>query len=314
MMRTTTGEVIEAGPSIAVQVLGLNGVPQAGDELQSYEAEPEARAAAENVEAARRLERLAEMSGGGSIITLSSLASMDSEGEAEIQQQDGNNNQAQALQRMNMILKADASGSCEAVKAALGTLPQDTVKLRWLLTAPGEVTVSDVDLAAASGGLILAFNVNPSETVLAAAKRSGVDIRSYKVIYNLVDDVKAAMEGRLSSVEERIPIGTAEVKAVFGSGSRKAAGCLVTEGVLKKPCFIQVIRGRKTVVYEGTLNSLRRVKDDVKEVGSGTECGVTAEGYRDWEEGDRIQAFDVVQKKLSLEEARVATINDKIEK
>lgn len=308
-MRTTTGEVTEAGPSIAVQVLGLNGVPQAGDELQSYQAEPEARAAAENVEAVRRLERLAEMSGGGSIITLSSLASMDSESDGEIQQQDGNNNQAQALQRMNMILKADASGSCEAVKAALGTLPQDTVKLRWLLTAPGEVTVSDVDLAAASGGLILAFNVNPSETVLAAAKRAGVDIRSYQVIYNLVDDVKAAMEGRLSSVEERIPIGNAEVKAVFGSGSRKAAGCLVTDGVLKKMCFIQVMRGRKTVVYEGILNSLRRVKDDVKEVESGTECGLTAEGYRDWEEGDRIQAFDVVQKKLSLEEARVATIN-----
>lgn len=298
-MRSTTGEVSAAGPSIAVQVLGLNAVPQAGDEIDAYENDSDARAAAERVEASRRLERLAELSGGGAMVTLSSLASMD-----ESDNEDG----VQQLQRMNIILKADASGSCEAVKSALSTLPQDTIKLRWLLSSPGEVTVSDVDLASASGGIVLGFNVNPSEAVMAAAKRGGVDVRSYKVIYDLVDDVKAAMEGKLNSVEERVPLGTALVKAVFGSGSRKAAGCVVTDGVLRKGSVIQVFRGRKTVVFEGTLTSLRRVKDDVKEVESGVECGVSLEKFKEWEEGDRIEAFDVIQKKLTLEEAKVATV------
>lgn len=298
-MRSTTGEVSAAGPSIAVQVLGLNAVPQAGDEIDAYENDSDARAAAERVESSRRLERLAELSGGGAMVTLSSLASMD-----ESDNEDG----VQQLQRMNIILKADASGSCEAVKSALSTLPQDTIKLRWLLSSPGEVTVSDVDLASASGGIVLGFNVNPSEAVMAAAKRGGVDVRSYKVIYDLVDDVKAAMEGKLNSVEERVPLGTALVKAVFGSGSRKAAGCVVTDGVLRKGSVIQVFRGRKTVVFEGTLTSLRRVKDDVKEVESGVECGVSLEKFKEWEEGDRIEAFDVIQKKLTLEEAKVATV------
>jgi translation initiation factor IF-2 len=214
----------------------------------------------------------------------------------------------QTLQRMNIILKADASGSCEAVKAALSALPQDTVMLRYLLAAPGDITASDIDLALASGGMVLGFNVQPSEAVAAEAKKNGITLRTYSVIYDLVDDVRAAMEGRLRTVEEKVKVGEAEVKAVFGSGNRKAAGCLVTDGTLTKEAVIYVKRGKKTV-FEGKLTSLRRVKDDVKEVPSGVECGIAAEGFRDWAEGDVVEAYDLVEKKLKLEEAHAATIS-----
>ncbi|KAL4422503.1 hypothetical protein ABPG75_008700 [Micractinium tetrahymenae] len=297
-MRSPQGDVAEAGPSLAVQMLGLNGVPQAGDEFTVYESEADARVAAEAVEAARRLERLAEMSGGGNRVTLSSLASIDEDGDQQVQQ------------RLSIILKADASGSVEAVRSALGALPQEAVMLRYLLAAPGEITTSDVDLAAASGGMVLGFNVMTSEAVQAAAKRAGVELRTYSIIYNLIDDVRAAMEGRLKSVEERVSIGTAEVKAVFGSGNRKVAGCLVTDGQLRRDAIAVIKRGKR-VVGEGKLFSLRRIKDDVREVAAGTECGVAIEGFKDWEEGDKIEAFDVVQKSLRLEDAKgaVATVD-----
>lgn len=295
-MKTSAGDVEEIGPSMAAQVLGLNSVPQAGDVFEVFDSETRARQAAESVEDARRLERLSEMAGGGNMVTLSSLASMDDE------------NEEQVLQRMNIILKADASGSCEAVKAALAALPQDTVMLRYLLSAPGDITASDIDLAVASGGMVLGFNVQPSDAVTSEAKKNNVTLRTYSVIYDLVDDVRAAMEGRLKSVEEKVKIGEAEVKAVFGSGSRKAAGCLVTDGLLTKNAFIVVKRGKK-IVHEGNLSSLRRVKDDVKEVASGTECGVAMESFKDWADGDIIEAYDLVEKKLKLEEAHAPTIS-----
>lgn len=295
-LKTSAGEVSEIGPSMAAQVMGLNSVPQAGDEFEVFESETRARQAAESIEDARRLERLSEMAGGGSMVTLSSLASMDDETEDQV------------LQRMNIILKADASGSCEAVKAALAGLPQDTVMLRYLLSAPGDITASDIDLAVASGGTVLGFNVQPSEAVVADAKKNNVELRTYSVIYDLVDDVRAAMEGRLKSVEEKVKIGEAEVKAVFGSGSRKAAGCLVLDGLLSKNAVVVVRRKNKTL-FEGKLSSLRRVKDDVKEVPSGTECGVAVDGFKDWVQGDVIEAYDLVEKRLKLEEAHAPSIS-----
>jgi translation initiation factor IF-2 len=297
-MRGNLGDVSEAGPSIAVQVLGLNSVPQAGDVFEVLESEGRARAAAEAVEDARRLERLAEMAGGGSKVTLSSLASIDDDIDTE-----------QAIQRMNIILKADASGSVEAVKSALSGLPQDSVMLRYLMAAPGEVTISDIDLAVASGGMVLGFGVNPSEAVLAAAKRENITLGTYSVIYDLVDEVRAAMEGRLRTQEEKVSMGVAEVKQVFGSGNRKVAGCLVTDGMLKRGAVCSVKRGKR-IIFEGLLSSLRRVKDDVKEVGAGTECGISIEGFKDWEEGDMIEAFDLVQKRLKLEEAHASQVKN----
>ncbi|KAL4542287.1 hypothetical protein Ndes2526B_g09254 [Nannochloris sp. 'desiccata'] len=297
-MRGNLGDVSEAGPSIAVQVLGLNSVPQAGDVFEVLESEGRARAAAEAVEDARRLERLAEMAGGGSKVTLSSLASIDDDSDTE-----------QAIQRMNIILKADASGSVEAVKSALRALPQDSVMLRYLMAAPGEVTISDIDLAVASGGMVLGFGVNPSEAVQAAAKRANITLGTYSVIYDLVDEVRAAMEGRLRTQEEKVSMGAAEVKQVFGSGNRKVAGCLVTDGMLRRGAVCSVKRGKR-IIFEGLLSSLRRVKDDVKEVGAGTECGISVEGFKDWEEGDKIEAFDLVQKRLKLEEAHASQVKN----
>lgn len=469
--------------------------------------------AAEAIEAARRLERLAEMSGGGNRVTLSSLASIDEDSDQQVQQ------------RLSLILKADASGSVEAVRSALGALPQDAVLLRYLLAAPGEISTSDIDLAAASGGMVLGFNVTTSDAVQvrqgvccclglgdsdlapselgasvqacctqqcscsgvlvgtqqaalplpipsqhalnpshsthppirppprpflqAAAKRAGVELRTYSIIYDLIDDVRAAMEGRLKSgawllllcgavaavpcsaavpahdahckhvagsfcstgnqcpccslmlarcqphhmlrpaplsscptVEERVSIGTAEVKAVFGSGNRKVAGCLVTDGYLRKDSIAVVKRGKRVVgevrwvccvgdcavcgrvAYrmccspgpaqqhtssacthspghvllrclatamshalpttpavahrphplppsspQGKLSSLRRIKDDVREVAAGTECGCAVEGFKDWEAGDKIECFELVTKSLKLEEAKAATVD-----
>lgn len=152
-MRSSAGDVATAEPSIAVQMLGLNSPPAAGDEFTVFASEAEARGAAEAIEDARRLERLAELAGGGSMVTLSSLASVDDD--------EGH----QSLQRLNIILKADTSGSIEAVRAALGALPQDTVMLRYLMASPGEVSISDIDLAVASSGTILGFNVAPSDAV-----------------------------------------------------------------------------------------------------------------------------------------------------
>lgn len=187
------------------------------------------------------------------------------------------------VQRINLIIKADAAGSLEAIKSALGQLPQDRILLRFVLTAPGDVSENDINLAAASQASVIAFNIAPSEATQAAAKRMNVDVRAYRVIYDLLDDMRAAMEGRLAPIEERIPMGKAEVKAVFGGGpSGKVAGCAVVEGRMSVGT-LAVVRRKKRVMAEGKLSSLRRIKDQVKEVEAGKECGLGVEGFKDWE-------------------------------
>jgi translation initiation factor IF-2 len=150
------------------------------------------------------------------------------------------------------------------------------------------------------------FNLEPSDAVQTHAKRMGVPIMTYKVIYNIVDDIKAAMEGKLRAVEEKLPLGTAEVKAVFGSGKRKVAGCVVTQGKVQKGAMCTVRRGKK-VVYEGELTSLRRVKDNVDEVTEGVECGLGSDGYLDWAAGDVLEVYRMVSKTRRLEDAKAAT-------
>ena len=291
-------EVAEAGPSIAVKMVGLNAVPAAGDTFEVCATEQEARRRAEATEAAARLGRLSAQAGSSKVTTMS-IASLDDDGDGG---PGGGAEGGEALQRLNVILKADAAGAVEAVQAAAGALPQDRVALRWLLAAANEVTTSDVDLAFASDALIIGFNVAPSDAVSAAAKRAGVEIKSFAVIYDLVDDLRARMEGRLSAVSERRPMGAASCRAVFGSGSRRVAGCVVTEGSLKKGCHLTVTRKGK-LVAEGPLTSLRRVKEDVKEVDEGTECGVGLAGFSEWEAGDAVAAFEILTKQRTLEEA-----------
>ncbi|KAL0399529.1 UNVERIFIED_CONTAM: Translation initiation factor IF-2, chloroplastic [Sesamum radiatum] len=283
--------VDEAGPSIPVQVIGLNNVPLAGDEFEVVGSLDIAREKAESRAEDLRNERITAKAGDGKV-TLSSFASAVSAGK----------NAGLDLHQLNIILKVDVQGSIEAVRQALQVLPQDNVTLKFLLQATGDVSTSDVDLAVASKAIIFGFNVRAPGSVKSYADNKNIEIRLYKVIYELIDDVRNAMEGLLDPVEEQVPIGSAEVRAVFSSGSGRVAGCMVTEGKIVKDCGIRVLRKGKEV-HVGVLGSLRRVKEMVKEVNAGLECGIGIEEFGDWEEGDIIEAFNTVQKKRTLEEA-----------
>ncbi|KAK1583133.1 hypothetical protein Q3G72_021252 [Acer saccharum] len=283
--------VDDAGPSIPVQVIGLNSVPIAGDEFEVVDSLDLARERAEAREDSLRNERIAAKAGDGKV-TLSSLASAVSSGKLS----------GLDLHQLNVILKVDVQGSIEAVRQALQVLPQDNVTLKFLLQATGDVSSSDVDLAIASKAIILGFNVKAPGSVKSYADNKGVEIRLYRVIYDLIDDVRKAMEGLLDRVEEQVVIGSAEVRAIFTSGSGHVAGCMVTEGKVVKGCGARVIRKGKTV-HVGVLDSLKRVKEIVKEVNAGLECGMGLEDFDDFEEGDIIEAFNKAQKTRTLEEA-----------
>ncbi|XP_028118075.1 translation initiation factor IF-2, chloroplastic-like isoform X2 [Camellia sinensis] len=200
-----------------------------------------------------RNERISAKAGDGKV-TLSSLASAVSAGK-----QSGLD-----LHQLNIILKVDVQGTIEAVRQALQMLPQENVTLKFLLQVTGDISSSDVDLAFASKAIVLGFNVKAPGSVKSYADNKGVAIRLYRVIYDLIDDVRKAMEGLLEPVEEQVKIGAAEVRAIFSSGSGRVAGCMVSEGKVVKDCGIRVLRNGKTV-YVGILNSLRRVKEMVKE-------------------------------------------------
>ncbi|KAG8386511.1 hypothetical protein BUALT_Bualt03G0156100 [Buddleja alternifolia] len=283
--------VDEAGPSIPVQVIGFNNVPLAGDEFEVVNSLDIAREKAELRAEYLRDERITAKAGDGKI-TLSSLASAVSAGK----------NAGLDLHQLNIILKVDVQGSIEAIRQALQMLPQDNITLKFLLQATGDVSASDVDLAVASKAIIFGFNVRTPGSVKSYVDNKSVELRLYKVIYELIDDVRNAMEGLLDLVEEQVPIGMAEVRAVFSSGSGRVAGCMVTEGKIVKDSGIRVLRKGKEV-HVGVLGSLRRVKEMVKEVNAGLECGIGIEEFNEWEEGDTIEAFNSVQKKRTLEEA-----------
>ncbi|KAG6524811.1 hypothetical protein ZIOFF_014755 [Zingiber officinale] len=283
--------VDEAGPSMAVQVIGLNNVPIAGDEFEAVETLDVARERAEIRAESLRVTRISAKA-GETKVTLSSIASSVAMGK----QTDLH------MHQLNIILKVDVQGSIEAIRQALRVLPQDSVNLKFLLQAPGEVSASDVDLAAASEAIIFGFNVKAPGSVKSYADKKNVEIRLYRVIYDLIDDMRNAMEGLLEPVEEQIQIGAGEVRAAFGSGSGRVAGCMITEGKVVKECGVRVIRNRK-IVHIGTVDSLRRVKEDVKEVGAGLECGIGVDDFDDWEAGDIIEAFNTAKKQRTLEEA-----------
>ncbi|KAK7272671.1 hypothetical protein RJT34_29415 [Clitoria ternatea] len=283
--------VDEATPSIPVQVIGLNNVPIAGDEFEVVDSLDTAREKAEARAESLRNERISAKAGDGKV-TLSSLASAVSSGKLS----------GLDLHQLNVILKVDLQGSIEAVRKALQVLPQDNVTLKFLLEATGDVSTSDVDLAVASKAIILGFNVKAPGSVKSYADNKAVEIRLYRVIYELIDDVRNAMEGLLDPVEEQVTIGSAVVRATFSSGSGRVAGCMVSEGKILQGCGIRVKRKGK-VIYVGILDSLRRVKEIVKEVNAGLECGLGLEDFDDWEEGDILEAFNTVQKRRTLEEA-----------
>ncbi|HRD41991.1 MAG TPA: translation initiation factor IF-2, partial [Prochlorococcaceae cyanobacterium AMR_MDS_5431] len=182
---------------------------------------------------------------------------------------------------------------------SLEQLPKDEVQVRVLLSAPGEITETDVDLAAASGAVIIGFNTSMASGAKRAADTNGVDVREYSVIYKLLEDIQMAMEGLLEPELVEESLGEAEVRAVFSIGKSAVAGCYVLDGKVQRNTKIRVRRG-KQLIFEGDLNSLRRNKDDIKEVATGFECGIGCDRFANWEEGDRIEVYKMVTQRRTL--------------
>ena len=283
MVDDTGKRVKEAGPSYAVEALGFSEVPTAGDEFEVYPDEKTARAVVGDRATEARATRLAQQMASRRV-SLASMSGQASEGE---------------LKELNLILKADVQGSVEAILGSLEQLPQGEVQVRVLLSAPGEITETDVDLAAASGAVIVGFNTSMAPGAKRAADATGVDVRDYDVIYKLLEDIQMAMEGLLEPELVEESLGEAEVRAVFTIGKSAVAGCYVTNGKLQRNCKVRVWRGKEKV-YEGDLDSLRRAKDDVKEVATGFECGIGCDRFTGWQDGDRVEAFKLVTQRRTL--------------
>ncbi|PSB38131.1 translation initiation factor IF-2 [Aphanothece cf. minutissima CCALA 015] len=283
MVDDTGKRVKQAGPSSAVEALGFSEVPTAGDEFEVYADEKSARAVVGDRATEARATRLAQQMASRRV-SLASMSGQASEGE---------------LKELNLILKADVQGSVEAILGSLEQLPQEEVQVRVLLSAPGEITETDVDLAAASGAVIVGFNTSMASGAKRAADATGVDVRDYDVIYKLLEDIQMAMEGLLEPEMVEESLGEAEVRAVFTIGKSAVAGCYVTSGKLQRNCRIRVHRG-KELVYEGDLDSLRRNKDDVKEVATGFECGIGCDRFTGWQDKDRVEAFKLVTQRRTL--------------
>ncbi|MFO7628880.1 MAG: translation initiation factor IF-2 [Prochlorococcaceae cyanobacterium] len=283
MVDDTGKRVKEAGPSYAVEALGFSEVPTAGDEFEVYPDEKTARAVVGDRANEARATRLAQQMASRRV-SLASMSGQASEGE---------------LKELNLILKADVQGSVEAILGSLEQLPQGEVQVRVLLSAPGEITETDVDLAAASGAVIVGFNTSMAPGAKRAADATGVDVRDYDVIYKLLEDIQLAMEGLLEPELVEEALGEAEVRAVFSIGKSAVAGCYVTSGKLQRNCKVRVWRGKEKV-FEGDLDSLRRGKDDQKEVATGFECGIGTDRFTAWQEGDRVEAFKLVTQRRTL--------------
>ncbi|ABV51376.1 Translation initiation factor IF-2 [Prochlorococcus marinus str. MIT 9215] len=273
----------DAGPSFPVEALGFSEVPTAGDEFEVYPDEKTARAIVGERATDARATKLAQQMASRRV-SLSSLSTQANDGE---------------LKELNLILKADVQGSVEAILGSLEQLPKNEVQVRVLLSAPGEITETDIDLAAASGSVIIGFNTSLASGAKKAADANDVDVREYEVIYKLLEDIQLAMEGLLEPDLVEESLGKAEVRATFSVGKGAIAGCYIQTGKLQRNCSLRVIRSEK-VIFEGNLDSLKRSKDDVKEVNTGFECGVGCDKFSSWIEGDIIEAFKFVTKKRTL--------------
>src|SRR5213076_2405938 len=205
------------------------------------------------------------------------------------------------VQDLDLVLKADVSGSLEAFEDEIAKLPQDEIHVNIISSGVGGITESDVMLAAASDAVVLGFNVRPVGDARAVAEREGVEIRTYSVIYNIVEELRSAMEGMLAPEEVETTVGVAEIRATFkASRVGTIAGCYVTEGTIRRGANVRLVR-EGTIVYTGRIASLRRFQDDVREVQSGFECGAVLENYADVKEGDVIEAFETRQVERELE-------------
>lgn len=266
--------VKEAPPSSPVEIMGLNAVPRAGDIIRVVEDEKEARAAAEAAA------RSAAESAQARAVTLEAVSGDIAAGRAK---------------DLNVMVKADTQGSVEAIRSSLERLAEGDVRLNVILAAVGNVSESDVMLASASNAIIVAFQVRIEPGAKRQAEAEGVDIRQYQIIYELIEDIEKAVKGLMEPVTREVVDGHAEVRAIFRVRGGRVAGCMVTDGVIRRNSLVRVLRDGRAV-STSRVSSLRRFQDDVREVTSGLECGVGIEKFEDFQEGDIIEAFHIVQK------------------
>jgi len=276
MLNEHGAQLDEAGPSIPVEVLGLSGTPNAGDEANVVANERKAREVALFRQGKYRDVKLARQQAA----KLENMFNQMQEGE---------------VSTLNIVLKADVQGSVEAISDALTNLSTDEVRVKIVSSGVGGITESDVNLAMASNAIMIGFNVRADSVAKRLIDEEEVDLHYYSVIYDLIDEVKAAMSGMLAPEFKEEIIGLAEVRDVFRSPKLGAiAGCMVVDGVVKRNNPIRVLR-ENVVIYEGELESLRRFKDDVNEVKQGTECGIGVKNYNDVKAGDQIEVYERVQ-------------------
>lgn len=266
-------KIKSAGPSMPAEILGLPDVPEAGEIFYVVKDE---KLAKQLVEKRKLKQREIDIKSHAPKVSLDDLFSQIQEGK---------------VKELNIIVKADVQGSVEAIKQSLEKLSNDEVRVRIIHGAVGAITESDVTLASVSNAIIIGFNIRPGANVMDAAKDAGVDIRLYRVIYNAIEDIEAAMKGMLEPTFKEVVMGHAEVRQIFKvSGVGTIGGCYVTDGKILRNSEIRVIRD-SVVIYEGKLESLKRFKDDVREVAQGYECGLSIENFNDIKEGDVIESF-----------------------
>jgi len=266
--------VIEAGPSFPVEVLGISGMPKAGEQFFVIEDEKKAKELASKRQEAVRQQQIKTVKR----ISLEDLYSQIKEGK---------------LKELKLIIKADVQGSLEAIKDVLGKIDDSEIKMDFIHEGVGSINTSDVILAVASNALILGFNVTADERAKELSAQEGVDVRTYNIIYELANDIKAALEGMLEPKLKRVFLGRVEVRKVFKlSTAGTVAGCFVTKGKIARNSLVNLVKNGQ-VVFEGNISSLKRFKDDVREVAEGFECGITLIGYNDLQEGDIIEAYEI---------------------
>ena len=273
-------QVKAAGPSTPVEVLGFSGVPDAGDRFAVVESEARAR---EITEYRQRVIR--EKTAGGGATSLEQMM---------------NQLKASGIAKFPLLIKGDVQGSVEAIVTALNKLSTDEVSAQILYSGVGGITESDVTLATASSAVIIGFNVRANKQAAELAQREGIEVRYYNIIYDLIDDVKGVMSGMLAPEVRETFIGNAEILEVFNiSKVGKVAGCRVTDGMVERGAGVRLIRDN-VVIHEGKLSTLKRFKDEVKEVQSGQECGMAFEKYEDMRPGDVIECYRVEKVQRTL--------------
>jgi len=264
--------VNEAGPSTPVEIMGLNTVPRPGDPFSVVEDEREARESAE--------ERERETAETGRAVSLEAISGDIAAGR---------------IKDLNIIIKGDTNGSVEAIRGSLERLGAADVRVNVIHTAVGNVSESDIMLATASRAIVVAFNVKVDPGARRIAEAERIDIRTYRIIYELIEDVEKAVKGLMEPVMAEVTDGHAEVRAVFRVRGGRIAGCMVTDGLVRRNSLVRVLRGGE-MLHESRVSSLRRFQEDVREVTAGLECGIGVEKFDAFKEGDVIEAFHVEQR------------------